>query len=144
MLSRGVGVDGVQVLSQSFSTIAFEFKERDAIAELGVAGDDPPFHAHGAFVKPERRGHASTDWKSRHQFDVTAAPAEVGSFHADGNVFANLTKLDLNLNGMARIAPAVGRCQSVVHEMLVKKSHVVGSGPVLDNCQNPANLSAHR
>ena len=46
-----------------------------SFAELGVAGDDPPFHAYGAFVKPERGGDASTDGKSRHQFDVTAAPA---------------------------------------------------------------------
>jgi hypothetical protein len=111
--------------------MVFEFKELDAIAELGVACDDASPHAHGAIAEPESGGDIGADGKWQHQFDVASAPAEVGCVQTDGNVAAILTNFDLNLNGVARIATAVGWRDNMAEKLLVGKIHGIGSGPAL-------------
>jgi hypothetical protein len=128
-----------------FSPIVFEFKELDAVAELGVAGDDASPHAHGAIAEPERGGDISADGKWHHQFEVAAAPAKVGGVHTDGNVGAILAKFDLNLNGVAWIAAAVGWPENMAQKLLVGNVHGIGSGPVLITIRRTLRgLSAHR
>ncbi|MGD0506161.1 MAG: hypothetical protein ABSA27_00070 [Terriglobales bacterium] len=121
--------------------MVFEFKELDAVAELRVACDDASPHAHGAIAEPERGDDTGADREWQHQFDVAATPAEVGGVHTDRNIAAILTKLDLNLNGVARIPAAVGWRDNMAENLLVGKIHGIDSSHGFDKDSRDRNLT---
>jgi hypothetical protein len=53
--------DGVEVSGQELFCLTFEFDEHDAVAELGMAGDDDCLDDDGAGVEPEGGSNADAD-----------------------------------------------------------------------------------
>ena len=56
-----LGGDGVQVPGQELFSLTFEFHEHDAVAELGMAGDDESSDVNGVAVEPEGASNADAD-----------------------------------------------------------------------------------
>ena len=59
--TQQLGDDGVQVSVQELFSLTFEFHEHDAVAELGMAGDDESSDDHGVAVEPEDGLKANAD-----------------------------------------------------------------------------------
>jgi hypothetical protein len=102
------GGDGVEITAQELFCLAFEFHEHDAVAELGMAGNDDSPDDDGAGVEPESGLNAGCEWELYEHLDVATAATEVGGYQPQGDVAAFLTEFDLDLDGVARIAAAVG------------------------------------
>ena len=92
---------------RSCSRLTFEFHEHDAVAELGMAGDDASADDDGAAVEPKRDANAGADRKRHEQLDVAAAATEVGGFESQGEVGAFLADFGLDLDGVAIMEAAI-------------------------------------
>jgi len=92
---------------QELFSLTFEFHKHDAIAELGMAGDDESSDDNGVAVEPDGGMKADADGERNQQLDVTAAAADVGGFEAHRDVAAFLVDFDLDLKGVARVKAAV-------------------------------------
>jgi len=103
--SRG---EGGEVAGEELFVVALEFEEHDAVAELGVAGDDASADVGWVAIEPESAIDVGADGHRDRQLDVAAAATEVGGFGAQRNVVALLAKLDLDLGGVARVMAALG------------------------------------
>jgi len=88
--------------------VAFEFQEHDAVAELGVAGDDESSNDDGEAVEPEGGSNVDAEWELGYELDVTAAATEVGGYAAQGDAGGLLMDFDLDLDGVARMEAALG------------------------------------
>ena len=89
-------------------SLTFEFGEHDAVAELGMAGDDASADNDGAAVEPERDANAGSERKRHEQLDVAAAATEVGGFESQREVGAFLAEFGLDLDGVAIMEAAIG------------------------------------
>ncbi len=98
----------MQELFQELFSVPFEIHEHDAVAELGVIGDDESADDDRAVVEPEFGVKACADGKRSHYLDVAAAAAEVGGLEAHRHIAAVLVDFDLDLSGAARMAAAIG------------------------------------
>ena len=94
--------------------MTFEFHEHDAVAELGMAGDDDSTDDDRAVVDPEGSPNAYTEWELDQHFDVAAAATEVGGHETQGNVAAFLVDFDLDLYRVARMQAAIGFARAEV------------------------------
>jgi len=88
--------------------LTFEFHEHDAVAELRMAGDDDSSDDNGAGIEPEGGLNADCEWELHLHLDVAAAATEIGGYEAHGDVAAILAEFDLDLDGIARMAAAIG------------------------------------
>ena len=89
-------------------SLTFKFHEHDAVAELGMAGDDDTLNDDGAGVEPERGLNPGCEWELHERLDVAAAATEVGGYEAHGDVDAFLAEFDLDLECVARMAAVIG------------------------------------
>jgi len=123
------GGDRLQVTAQELFSLTFEIQEHDAVAELGMAGDDASLDDDGVTAEPEGDLHAGAEWKGHHQLDVAAAATEIGGFEAHGDVAAFLADFDLDLDGVARMLAAIRFCGSGVRGSRVGQIHGWLRGP---------------
>ena len=98
-----LGGDRLQVTAQELISFTFEIHEHDAVAELGMAGDDASLDDDGVAAEPEGDLQACAEWEGHDQLDVAAAATEVGGLEAHGEVAAFLADFDLDLDGVARM-----------------------------------------
>jgi len=80
----------------------------NAVAELGMTGDDASVDEYGMAVEPESGSNTDVDCQGHDHLDVTAAAAEVGGLQAHGDLVALLVDFDLDLQRIARMAAAIG------------------------------------
>jgi len=98
----------VQVAFEELVGLTFKIHKHDAIAELGMAGDDESANDGGIAVEPEGEANANADGERDEELNVAASAAEVGSFEAHGNVAVFLTDLDLDLGVVTGELAAIG------------------------------------
>ena len=87
--------------------LTIEFGEHDAVAEIGMAGDNASSNDDGGGREPEGGLNAGADWEGHHQLDVAAAATEVGGLETHGDSAAFLADFDLDVDGEAAMVAAI-------------------------------------
>jgi len=118
-----LGGDRFEILGEKLFAFAFEFEEHNAIAELGVTGDDASANADRGLVEPKGRLDVGAEDQGHHQLEVTAAATQIGGLEAEGNVAAFLAKFDRNLHGVAPVNAAIGMSEGRALRVFVGENH---------------------
>ncbi len=95
--------DGVLVALEEVFCLTLKIDKYDAVAEIGMAGNDESMDDDGVAVEPESdlNPGAARHWHD--ELDVAASATEVGGFEAHGDVAAFPADFDLDLDGVARM-----------------------------------------
>lgn len=127
------GSDGVEIADEELFSVAFEIEEHDAIAELGVAGDDASANMEGAIVEPESGLDVGAQDQRFDQMHIAAASTEIGSFQAQGSGRVFLAKVDRDLHGGTRMQPAIGVSERGAQKLFVGEVHGISFGSGIED-----------
>jgi hypothetical protein len=115
-------------LGKELSSVAFEFQEHNAIAELGVAGHDTSADSDRGLIEPKGGVYIGAQDQGHHELYVTATAAKIGGLEAKGDIAAFLANFDGNLDGIATVDPALGMSEGGGSLRLsVRKDHGIDS-----------------
>jgi len=102
-------IERFQEAAQAIFCVVVEFQEHDAVAELGMAGDDATADECGLVGYRQLDAHPQAHRKLIRQHHAAAVEAQVGGCGGDGCGFVLGLDPDGNLDGVALVEPALGR-----------------------------------